>query len=168
MSVSTRCLYSVSEISIPAMNEPSARLRPASSVNHASPKVISNRFSTNSSSLLRRAISVNHQRMMRCPPASSRKITRAALSPATARVIINCSADAPERGISTNRGTTAKSWNSSSQYAFAVLRLHFQPHHAHQLPTMAVLLHEPRRPTGPPRFANSCPSAGGRSPRPIT
>jgi hypothetical protein len=55
MSVSTWCLYSVSEISMPAMNAPSARLRPASSVSQARPSVISSRFSTNSSSLLRRA-----------------------------------------------------------------------------------------------------------------
>ena len=63
MSVSTWCLYSVSAINMPATNAPSARDNPACSVNHARPSVTSSRFSTNSSSLLRRATSVSHQRI---------------------------------------------------------------------------------------------------------
>src|SRR5665647_1642236 len=65
MSVSTWCLNSVSEISMPAMKAPSARLRPAFSVSQASASVTSSRLSTNNSSLLRRATRVSHQRMMR-------------------------------------------------------------------------------------------------------
>jgi hypothetical protein len=63
MSVSTWCLYSVSEISMPAMKAPSASDRPASSVSQARPSVISSRLRTNSSSLLRRATMVSHQRI---------------------------------------------------------------------------------------------------------
>ena len=68
MSVSTWCLYSVSDTSMPAMNAPSARLRPASSVSQARPSVTSSTFRMKSSSLRRRATSVSHQRITRGPP----------------------------------------------------------------------------------------------------
>ena len=83
MSVSTWCLNSVSEISMPAMNAPSARLRPAISVSQASPSVMNSRFSTNSSSVLRRATSVSQRRITCCPPTSSTAISTAAFRPAT-------------------------------------------------------------------------------------
>mmetsp|Transcript_18531 Transcript_18531/g.44415 ORF Transcript_18531/g.44415 Transcript_18531/m.44415 type:complete len:217 (-) Transcript_18531:959-1609(-) len=68
MSVSTWCLYSVSAISMPATKAPSARLRPACSVSQARPSVTSSRLSMKSSSLLRRATSVSHQRISFWPP----------------------------------------------------------------------------------------------------
>ncbi len=114
MSVSTWCLNSVSEISMPAMKAPSARLNPASSVSQASASVTSSRFSTNSSSLLRLATSVSHQRMTRWPPVSSNPTSTVALRPATARAISSLSGEAPSAGISTSSGTTARSWNSST------------------------------------------------------
>ena len=82
MSVPTWWRYSVSDTSTPAMNAPSARLRPASSVSQASPSVMSSRFSMNSSSLLRRATSVSHQRITLCPPVSSTATSTVALSKA--------------------------------------------------------------------------------------
>ena len=63
MSVSTWCLYSVSATSMPATKAPSASDRPACSVSQARPSVTSSRLSMNSSSLLRRATSVSHQRI---------------------------------------------------------------------------------------------------------
>ena len=63
MSVSTWCLYSVSATSMPATKAPSASDSPKCSVSQARPSVMSSRFSTNSSSLLRRATSVSHQRI---------------------------------------------------------------------------------------------------------
>jgi hypothetical protein len=82
MSVSTWCLYSVSEISMPATKAPSASDRPACSVSQARPSVTSSRFSTNSSSLLRRATSVSHQRITRWPPTSSSAEQHGGLQPA--------------------------------------------------------------------------------------
>ena len=83
MSNSTWCLYSVSEINMPAMNAPSAKLNPANSVIQAKPSVTSSRFSTNSSSLLRRATKVSHQRMTRCPPVISKVMSTVALAAAS-------------------------------------------------------------------------------------
>ena len=79
MSVSTWCLYSVSAISMPATKAPSASDRPASSVSQARPSVTSSRLRTNSSSLLRRATSVSHQRITRWPPTSSTRQQHAGL-----------------------------------------------------------------------------------------
>ena len=109
MSSSTWCLYSVSEISMPAMKAPSARLRPAISVIQARPSVTSNRFSTNSSSLLRRATKVSHQRITRCPPVMSKVIKTVALSAAISKAVSISSAGALRAGIITISGTTAKS-----------------------------------------------------------
>ena len=91
------------------MNAPKAKLSPANSVSHAKPKVTSNRFKTNNSSLLRLATSVSHQRMMRCPPVKSRVISTTALKPAIAKAVISASGFASNAGISTSKGTTAKS-----------------------------------------------------------
>ncbi len=140
MSVSTWCLYSVSEISMPAMKAPSARLRPARSVSQASASVTSSRLSTNSSSLLRRATMVSHQRMMRCPPVSSSPTRTAALSPAMASAMSSASAGAPSAGISTSSGTTAKSWNSSTPMTRLPCSDSSSSRSDSSLTTMAVLL----------------------------
>ena len=71
MSVSTWCLNSVSAISMPATNAPSASDRPAISVSHARPSVTRSRLRTNSSSLFLRTTSVSHQRITTRPPTSS-------------------------------------------------------------------------------------------------
>jgi hypothetical protein len=55
MSSSTRCLNSVSEISMPATNAPSASDSPAASVIHANASATNSRFSVKSSCDLRRA-----------------------------------------------------------------------------------------------------------------
>ena len=96
------------------MKAPRAKLSPANSVSQAKPSVTSNKFKTNSSSLLRLATRVNHQRMMRCPPVSSRVIKTTALKPAIAKAVIKASGLLPNAGISTSNGTTAKSWNNST------------------------------------------------------
>ena len=128
MSVSTWCLNSVSEISMPAMKAPSASDSPASSVSQARPRVTSSRFSTNSSSLLRRATRVSHQRITRCPPVSSSAMRTAALKLANASALNRVSGGLLKAGISTSKGTTARSWNSSTpDDALAVLAFQFQP-----------------------------------------
>ena len=83
MSVSTWCLYSVSDTSMPAIKAPSARLSPAISVSQASPRVMSSRLSMNNSSLRRRATRVSHQRITFCPPTSSSVTNTVAFSMAT-------------------------------------------------------------------------------------
>ena len=114
MSNSTRCLNSVSEINIPAMKAPKAKLSPASSVNQASPKVTNNTLSTNNSSVCRRATSSNHQRIKRWPPVSNNVMSTVALTTARPKAEINCSGGASSAGIRTKKGTTAKSWNSKT------------------------------------------------------
>ena len=114
MSVSTWCLYSVSEISMPAINAPSARLKPANSVSQARASVISSRLSTNNSSLLRRATSVNHQRMTCWPPTSNTAISKVAFTAARASAPANSSPAAPSAGMRTSSGTTARSWNNNT------------------------------------------------------
>ena len=94
---------------MPAIKAPSARLKPVNSVSQANPRVINNRLSTNSSSLLRRATTVSQNRITRGPPTSSKVIRTVALAVAMASVSNNCSPEAPKAGISTNKGTTAKS-----------------------------------------------------------
>ena len=140
MSVSTWCLYSVSEISMPAMKAPSASDRPASSVSQASPRVTSSRFSTNSSSLLRRATRVSHQRITRWPPTSSSAISTAALRAASASAASSMSGGLPRAGISTSRGTTAKSWNSSTPITRLPCSVSSSSRSDISLTTMAVLL----------------------------
>jgi len=110
ISVSTRCLYSVSAISMPARNAPSAIDNPACSVSQDKPSVMSKRFSMNSSSLLRRATTVSQLRITRGPPQSNAPTSTPPLSMATPNVINrSASAGADNAGISTNKGTTAKS-----------------------------------------------------------
>ncbi len=140
MSVSTWCLYSVSEISMPAIKAPSARLRPARSVSQASASVTSNRLSTNSSSLLRRATRVSHQRMTRWPPVSSRPISTVAFSPASASAMNSLSGGEPRAGMSTSNGTTARSWNSSTPITRLPCSDASSSRSASSLTTMAVLL----------------------------
>ncbi len=140
MSVPTWCRYSVSETSTPAMKAPSARLRPASSVSHASPSVISSRFSMNSSSLLRRATCVSHQRIRRWPPVSSRPTSTAALSSASPRAVSRRSGDELSAGIRISRGTTARSWNSRMPITRRPCSLSSSERSAISLTTMAVLL----------------------------
>ena len=122
------------------MKAPSARLKPASSVSQARPSVTSSRLSTNNSSLLRRATSVSHQRMMPWPPTSSRVINRAALSAARARVGASCSIGAASAGMSTSSGTTAKSWNSSTPMMRLPCSDSSSSRSAISLTTIAVLL----------------------------
>ena len=109
MSVSTWCLNSVSEINIPATNAPKAKDSPACSVIHDKPRVMSKRLSMNSSSLLRCATCLSHQRMSFCPPVSNKAIKAVALSKAKPNAAANFSGGDPKAGISTSRGTTAKS-----------------------------------------------------------
>ena len=122
------------------MKAPSARLRPASSVSQASPSVTSSRLSTNSSSLLRRATRVSHQRIRRCPPVSSSVISSAALSPASSKAEKSASGRDPSAGISTSSGTTARSWNSSTPTTRLPCSDSSSSRSAISLMTMAVLL----------------------------
>ena len=68
MSSSTWKRYSVSEISMPARNAPSASDRPAAAVTKAASSVISSTFSTNSSFERRRATARSQARIGRGPP----------------------------------------------------------------------------------------------------
>ena len=140
MSVSTWGLNSVSEISMPAMKAPSARLRPKRSVSQARPSVISSRFSTNSSSLRRRATMVSHQRIRRWPPVSSSVISTVAFSPALPSASSRSSVGALSAGISTKSGTTARSWNSSTPITRLPCSLSSSSRSAIIFTTMAVLL----------------------------
>ena len=94
------------------MKAPKARLKPASSVSQARLSVTSSKLSTNSSSLLRLATSVSHQRIRRCPPVNSSPTSTVALSSASPSAEKSCSGGEPSAGISTSSGTTARSWNS--------------------------------------------------------
>ena len=140
MSVPTWWRYSVSDTSTPAMNAPSARLRPASSVSQARPRVMSSRFSMNSSSLLRRATRVSHQRMKRCPPVSNSPTRTTALMSAQPSAGSNCSDAEPRAGIKISSGTTAKSWNSRMPITLRPCSLSSSARSAISLTTMAVLL----------------------------
>ena len=140
MSVSTWCLYSVSAISMPATNAPSASDRPACSVRYASASVTSNRLSMNSSSLLSRAMIVSHQRITRWPPTSSTVSSRAAFRLATASACSSSAGFEPSAGISTSSGTTAKSWNSSTPITRRPCSLSSSSRSAISLTTIAVLL----------------------------
>src|SRR3989344_4205256 len=140
MSVPTWCLYSVSDTSTPAMKAPSARLSPASSVSQARPSVISSRLSMNSSSLLRRATSVSHQRMNRCPPVSRMPTSTVALTSAHASAVSSWSDEELSAGINTSSGTTARSWNSRIPITRRPCSLSSSASSAMSLTTMAVLL----------------------------
>ena len=140
MSVSTWCLNSVSAINMPATKAPSASDRPKCSVSQARPSVTSSRFSTNSSSLRRRATSVSHQRITFWPPTSSRVSTENAFNPAQAS---DAAMSAPlelSAGISTSSGTTARSWNSSAPITRRPCPLSSSSRSAISLTTIAVLL----------------------------
>ena len=139
MSVSTWCLNSVSATSMPATKAPSASDSPACSVIQARPSVISSRFSTNSSSLLRRATIVSHQRMARRPPTSRIVSSAAALTQASARAQAMSLPLEFSAGISTSSGTTAKSWNSSTPMTRLPCSLSTSSRSAISLTTMAVL-----------------------------
>ncbi len=138
MSVSTWCLYSVSATSIPATKAPSASDSPACSVSQARPSVISSRLSTNSSSLLRRATSVSHQRITFWPPTSSKVSSAAALSKARPSDAASCGPVLPSAGISTSSGTTARSWNSSTPITRRPCSLSSSSRSASSLTTIAV------------------------------
>ena len=140
ISVPTWCRYSVSDTSTPAMKAPSARLSPASSVSQARPRVMSSRFSMNSSSLLRRATCVSHQRMNFCPPVSSSPTSTVALTSARPSARSNSSGEEPSAGTSTSSGTTARSWNSRMPMIWRPCSLSSSARSARSLPTMAVLL----------------------------
>ena len=137
---------------MPAINAPKARLKPASSVSQARPSVMSRRFKIKSSSLLRRATKVSHQRMMRCPPVSKRAIKNVALSAANASAVANFSGDEPSAGISTSSGTTAKSWNSSTPITRLPCSLSISSRSTISLTTMAVLLMD----SAPPKANALC------------
>ncbi len=140
MSVPTWWRYSVSDTSTPAMKAPSANDSPASSVSQASPSVTSSRLSMNSSSLLRRATRVSHQRMTRCPPTSSTPTSSTAFSKARPRASSSWSGEEPRAGISTSSGTTARSWNSRMPSTRRPCSLSSSPRSDSSLTTMAVLL----------------------------
>ncbi len=140
MSVSTWCLNSVSAISIPATNAPSASDSPASCVSQARPSVTSNRLRTNSSSLFLRTTSVSHQRMTARPPISRIVSRTVALSAATAS---SCSSSAGvelSAGMTTSSGTTARSWNSSTAITRRPCSLSISRRSAISLTTIAVEL----------------------------
>ena len=140
ISVSTWCLNSVSDISMPAMKAPSAKLKPANSVNQAKPRVMKSRLSTNNSSLLRRATRVNHQRITWRPPTSNTVISTLAFRAAMPSACTKCSPDAPSAGISTRSGTTAKSWNSKIPITRLPCSDSISIRSVISLTTMAVLL----------------------------
>ena len=140
MSVSTWCLNSVSAISMPAMKAPSASESPASSVSQARPSVTSSRLRTNSSSLLRRTTSVSQRRITHLPPTSSTASRAPALTNAIARASSSTSGDEPSAGISTSKGTTARSWNSSTPMTRRPCSLSSSSRSAMSLTTIAVEL----------------------------
>ena len=139
MSVSTWCLYSVSAISMPATNAPSASDRPASSVIAAMPKVTPSRLNMNSSSLLRREIAVSHQRITFWPPDSSTASTTTALMTAGTSVASRLPVLPPSAGMITSSGTTARSWNSSTPITRRPCSLSSSSRSAISLTTSAVL-----------------------------
>ena len=138
MSVSTWCLYSVSATSMPATKAPSASDRPKCSVSQARPSVTSSRLRMKSSSLLRRATSVSHQRIARWPPTSSTVSSAAALRMAQPTSVASSSAPEPSAGISTSSGTTARSWNSSTPMTRRPCSDSSSSRSASSLATMAV------------------------------
>ena len=100
---------------MPAMNEPIAMDKPACSVSQAKPSVMSKIFSMKSSSLLRRSTIRSHTRMAFCPPHSNKPTNTAALSKAEDNSTHTLPSFIwPNAGISTSKGTTAKSWNSNT------------------------------------------------------
>ena len=140
MSVSTWCLNSVSAISMPATNAPSASDKPARWVSQARPSVTSSRLRTNSSSLFLRATSVSHQRMTTRPPIRSTVSRTAALSAATASSSSSPAVVEASAGISTSSGTTARSWNSNTAITRRPCSLSSSRRSAISLTTMAVEL----------------------------
>ena len=125
---------------MPAMKAPNAKLRPASSVIQAKPNVTKSRFKTNNSSLLRLATNVNHQRMAFWPPVMSKVIKTAALPAASSKDHSMPSAGAPNAGIITIKGTTAKSWNSNTPITRLPCSDSSSKRSASNLTTIAVLL----------------------------
>ena len=114
MSSSTRCRYSVSEISMPATKAPSAIDSPASSVSCARPSVIRRTFSMNSSADLPRATMRNQSRIRRWPRKSTTVSTTTALSSAMPTITAISSGGRENEGIRIRSGTTAMSWKSST------------------------------------------------------
>ncbi len=140
MSVPTWCRYSVSDTSTPAMKAPSARDSPAASVSQARPSVMSSRFSMKSSSLLRRATRVSHQRITRWPPTSRTPTSTVAFSRASPSATSSRSGEEPRAGMRTSRGTTARSWNRSTPSTRRPCSLSSSARSLISLTTMAVLL----------------------------
>ena len=99
---------------MPARKAPSASDRPASSLSHASPRVMSSTLSMNSSPERPRATSVNHARIKRWPYTSTSASITAALAPAIASVQNSASPGCDSAGIRISSGTTAMSWNNST------------------------------------------------------
>ena len=94
----------------------------------------------NSSLLLRRA-TVNSQRFITCwPPVSRMAISPTALSSASSSSMPRSSSLAASAGISTSKGTTAKSWNSSTPITRLPYSVSSSSRSAISLTTMAVLL----------------------------
>ena len=139
MSVSTWCLYSVSAISMPATNAPSASDSPASSVTAARPSVTPSRLSMNSSSLLRREMAVRNHFITFCPPDSSTASTTTALMMAGTSVLNRSRVSPPSAGMITSSGTTARSWNSSTPITRRPCSLSSSSRSAISLTTSAVL-----------------------------
>ena len=138
MSSSTWCLYSVSEINMPATNAPSARDSPACSVIHAAPRVIRSRLSMNSSCERRLTTMVNQPRIRRWPTNSSKVNTITAFTPAQARVSASASGRWPSDGIMISSGTTARSWNSRMPMILRPCSLSSSSRSVSILTTMAV------------------------------
>ena len=125
---------------MPATKAPSASESPACSVIQASPSVMSSRLSMNSSSLLRMATCLSHQRSHFWPHVSSRPSSNTALTRASPSAVASSSGGDPRAGISTSRGTTAKSWNSSTPTTRLPWSESSSSRSATSLMTMAVLL----------------------------
>ena len=124
---------------MPAKKAPSASDRPKCSVSHARPSVTSSRFNTNSSSLLRRATIVSHQRITFWPPTSSTPSSSVAFSVAQASELAMSTPSEFSAGISTSKGTTARSWNSSAPITRRPCSLSSSSRSAIIFTTMAVL-----------------------------
>ena len=99
---------------MPARKAPSASDRPAREVRYASPRVMNNTFRTNNSFDLRLATTLNQYRISRGPARMSAPSTNAAFNSAPPTATPISSGGRPRAGMTIRRGTTARSWKSST------------------------------------------------------
>ena len=160
MSVSTWCLYSVSAISMPATKAPSASDRPACSVSQARPSVTSSRLSMNSSSLLRRATSVSHQRITLLAADQQQRQQRRRLhaAPSRARSAMSPPLASERRDQHQQRHHGQILEQQHAHHAAAVLGFELQPL-GHQLDDDGGAATSPARRRAPPRPASPAPRA---------